>query len=483
MPPLNPLPPSASGEIALSLVADKAAAADSVVSLGVPFAPGTLVDETAIAVIDASGREIAIHARALARWPKDGSLRSVFVAFKATLPAGARANYRLQYGKAPTLPALGAQTPNPDGPVAATLPAQWYSASEVSGRLLPVAANKRFALFDSTLETTLWGINYASFGVNCSSTASHRTYYDGPHAMYQLFLRTGDPRHYRRAREEAQWYRANELRWHEGRAMAVQNCQAASWTPAVALDWSVLRRMLAQGMLDDHLISGDPAAREAVLGLGEAYRRTLPALTAGSAPSVEATERNLGWTVMGLASYYALDNSARVKDALTSLVDRTIAWQNRGTSGGFEHDIVRPDPTECSNGPRGASPFMTSLLVDGLMDYHKLTGDARITDAVRKLAQWYETQAVTTDRKAFRYLWNCLDNAYDDSSVADLNLLIGHVFGAAYYLTGETKWLTFGDAMASSGLEAIYTKRPKQWNQASRSFGKYLGYRSLGATP
>ena len=158
MPPPNPLPPSASGEIALSLVADKAAAADSVVSLGVPFAPGTLVDETAIAVIDASGREIATHARALARWPKDGSLRSVFVAFKATLPAGARANYRLQYGKAPTLPALGAQTPNPDGPVAATLPAQWYSASEVSGRLLPVAANKRFALFDSTLTAAREGL-------------------------------------------------------------------------------------------------------------------------------------------------------------------------------------------------------------------------------------------------------------------------------------------------------------------------------------
>jgi hypothetical protein len=464
-------------------VADKAAAADAVVSLGVPFPPGVLFDERAVVVLDATGREIATHARALASWPKDGSLRSVFVAFKASLPMGSRAAYSVRYGSSPSVPAPAALAPNPDGPVVAALSADWYGTSEVSGRLLPVAANKRFAAFDSTLESTLWGINYATYGVNCSSTSSHRTYYDGPHAMYQLFLRTGEARHFRRAREEALWYRANELRWHEGRAMAVQVCQSASWTPAAGLDWSVLRRMLAQGMLDDHLITGDAAAREAVIGMGEAYRRNLPALTAGASPSIEATERNLGWTLMGLASYYALDSSAPVRDAMTALAERAMAWQNRGTSGAFEHDIVRPDPSECSNGPRGASPFMTALLVDGLMEYHTLSGDVRIAEVVRKVAQWYETQAITSDRKAFRYLWNCLNDPYDDSGVADLNLLIAHVFGSAYYLTRDPKWLSFGDAMASAGVDAIYTKRPKQWNQASRSFGKFLGLRALGAAP
>jgi len=121
--------------------------------------------------------------------------------------------------------------------------------------------------------------------------------------------------------------------------------------------------------------------------------------------------------------------------------------------------------------------------VDGLMDYHQLTADTRVKEALRKLATWYETLAITSDKKAFRYLWNCLDDPYDDSAVADLNLLIGHVFGATYALTLDAHWLTFGDAMATSGIEAIYTKRPKQWNQTSRSFGKYLGYRSLGLAP
>jgi len=465
------------------LVADRGAASNAVVSLGVPFPPGALFDSGKVAVRSDAGSEIPVHVAPLAYWPKDGSLRSVLIAFRATMPSGSTLNYTVTYGASRSLPASETLTPNPDGPVAALLPADWYSSSQVSGTLVPVKANKRFAAYDAMLESTLWGIDYSAYGVNCASTTNHRTYYDGPHALYQLFLRTGDVRHYRRAREEALWYRANELRWYEGRAMAIQACQASGWTPATALDWSVLRRMASQGMLDDHLITGDASAREAVLGLGEAYRRNLPALIAGSPNSLETTERNMGWTLMGLAAYAALDNRTVVKDAMTSVVDRAVAWQARGTSGAFEHDLVRPDPTECSDGPRGGSPFMTSLLIDGLLDYHQLTQDARVADVVRKAAQWYESQAITSDKKAFRYLWNCLSNAYDDSSVADLNLLIGQVFGAAYALTGDIHWLALGDSMADSGVEAMYSKRPKQWNQASRSFGKYMGYRSKARTP
>ncbi|MEQ1807968.1 MAG: hypothetical protein ABL900_21510, partial [Burkholderiaceae bacterium] len=100
-------PTAKRGSIALALFADRSAGADAVVSLGVPFPPGTLFDDRAIAVLDASGREIAVHSRALARWPTDRSMRSVFVAFKASLSVGARANFQLQYGAAPNVPSLG----------------------------------------------------------------------------------------------------------------------------------------------------------------------------------------------------------------------------------------------------------------------------------------------------------------------------------------------------------------------------------------
>ncbi len=482
LPGEDAAPPPTSGKLAVSLEADKGAGADVVVSLGVPFPPGALADAKNVALFDDAGKEIPIAATALAKWPRDGSVRSVLVAFRATLAASAKATRELRYG-APRTADAGTLAPNPDGPIAATLPAEWLSASRVSGVLLPVAANKKFAAYDTELEQELFKIAWSTFGSNCGSTTNHRTYYDSPHGMYQLYARVGDARHYRRAREEAVWYRANELRWYEGRAMAVQVCQAAGWTPATIIDWGVLRRMLGQGMLDDYLLTGDPAAKEAVLGLGEAYRRNLPALTSGKEVTLEVTERNMAWPLMGLAAYYALDARKEVRDALDSVAARTIAWQAKGTSGAFEHDIVRPDPSECSNGPAGGSPFMTSLLVDGLMDYHALTGDARVADVVKKVATWYETKAITTDKKAFRYLWNCASDPYDDSSYADLNLLIGHVFGAAYHLTKDKHWLDFGDTIAASGVDAIYVARPKQWNQGARAFGRYLGYRAEGATP
>ncbi len=475
-------PAPSAGKIALTLTADKGAGNDAAVSLGVPFPPGALRDAKNVAVFDTAAKEVAASASILATWPVDGSIRSVLVAFRTTLAASATATWEIRYG-APRAADAATIAPNPDGPIAATLPAQWLSSSRVSGVLLPVASNKRFAAYDTELEKQLWAIPWSTYGSNCGSTASHRTYYDAPHGMYQLYARVGDAKHYRRAREEAVLYRTTELRWYEGRAMAVQICQAAGWTPSVIIDWGVLRRMLGQGMLDDYLLTGDPAAREAVLGLGEAFRRNLPALTTGKEVTLEVTERNMAWPMMGLAAYYALDQRKEVKDAVESVLTRTVAWQARGTSGAFEHDIVRPDPSECSNGPAGGSPFMTSLLVDGLMDVHALTADARIPDVVKKVAAWYETRAITTDKKAFRYLWSCLSNPYDDSTYADLNLLIGHVFGAAFHLTADKHWLTFGDTMADSGVAAIFVSRPKQWNQGARAFGRYLGYRAAGAVP
>lgn len=78
--------------------------------------------------------------------------------------------------------------------------------------------------------------------------------------------------------------------------------------------------------------------------------------------------------------------------------------------------------------------------------------------------------AITSDKKAFRHLWNGLDNAYNDSDTADLNLLIVHVFGAAYAVTKDKYWLDIGDKIADSGIAAMYVeaeavepRRPIVW--------------------
>ena len=464
----------------LTLHADIGSASIDTVSVAVPLRPGHLFDPSLLALHDDQDQEVAIQVEPLAIWPQDGSLRSVLMLFNTTLAQGSTQSYSVHIGNSRTVPDLTSLVAIPDGPVVGAFSPSLYHQGRLNGGpLSSVADNTQFAAYDVEMEDELFNMSpaYTSYGVSCGSTSLHRTYYDGIHAMYALFLRTGDPKYYRRAREEATFYRSNELVNVPG-GMAIQTCQGA-WEPSQPMAWGVIRRMLGQGMLDDYLISGDPSARDAALSIGEAFRQNLPALRNGSENVLRVTERNMGWTMLGLSAYYALDQRPEVKEALESVVDETIAWQSESTSGAFEHDLVRPDPDECSSGPNGGSPFMTSLLVDGLMDYYFLTYDARIADVVENVANWLHDSARTSDGTAFRYLWNCLSDEYDDSSTADLNLLIVHVYGAAYALTGEESFITKGDAMAQSGVENMYVGRPKQWNQAGRSFGKYLGYRVL----
>ena len=483
-PPAVPSGLPLTGTIDVTLTADQGAANDAAVTFGLPFPQGILKSEKNVTLKNAAGANVPVTTTALARWPADGSIRSVLVAFKTSLAAGAKEAWKIDYGTPRSGPDAGPIVPNPDGPIAATPSAEFYAKSQVGGIILPVAQNKRFAQYDIDLTNGFAAFDLGSFGVDCNASAG-RTYYDGPHAQYQRFLRSGDPKHFRIARGEARWFRDHEVAWFADRQVAIQKCEPAGWTPKRPMDGGTLRMMLSQGMLDDYLVTGDGAAREVLVGMGEAYRLNIPALTSGDKIVLEITERNLAWPLMGLTSYYAVDQRNEVRLAMTDLVNRAIAWQGRGTSGALEHDIVRADPEECGNGPSGASPFMTSLVVDGMMDYWLLTSDsARVVPFMIKLATWYEKSAITPDKKGFRYLWNCTTEPYEDSTdYAELNILINHVFGATYMLTRDNHWLEFGDKMADSGIEAFFAKRPKQWNQSARTFGKYLGYRALGATP
>ncbi|WP_437512111.1 hypothetical protein [Sorangium sp. So ce1099] len=525
----RPAPP-AEGSVPLLLVADAAPSAPAKrppgatlpaqadVSAGVPFAPGALRDVRLLRLRDGRGAPIPLRATPLAVWPLDGSIRSALIAFRAALAPGERAIYTLEYGAppgpaksappgddpggaprprapagspgqradAPVAPAAAldeALLPHPDGPIAAVLPPSWYAASEVCGPQLPAMDDRRFPGFESGIERGLERMTpaYDSYGVSCSGP--HRTYYDGPHALYQRFLRNGDAARYRRARAEAVWYRRHELRFSPDRRLAVHVCETEGWTPAKPLSWQVLRRTLGQGMLDDYLLTGDPAAKEAVLATGEALRQNLAALTGGKEDVLRVTERNMAWAMLTLSSYYALDPRPELLAALRGIADRAVAWQQQGASGAFEHDLHRADPSECERGPRGGSPFMTALLVDALMDYRALTGDPRVREVVARAAGWLEERALTSDRRAFRYLWGCETDAYDDSGTADLNLLIVPVFGAAYALTRDPRWIAVGDALADVGVKEMRVKQPKQWNQAMRAFGRYLGYRAALAGP
>ncbi|HEU4532940.1 MAG TPA: hypothetical protein VFS00_02435, partial [Polyangiaceae bacterium] len=290
----------ARGRLRVDVVADRGPLEGGVVSLGVPFPPGALRDPSMLRVLNERGEEVAAHAASLARWPADGSQRAVLVAFRASLAAGAAATWAIEYGAKRTREA-GALAAEPDGRAVAALPPAWYARSLVVGYRVGAGENEAFGAWGEKVERALAEMAPAwqAYGLSCRTTALERTYYDGPHALFQRFLYRGTAGAYRRAREESTWYRANELRWFDGGKVAAYAC-AEGWADDRAMPWQHLRNMLGQGMLDDYLLTGDPEALRALRGLGEAYRRNLPALAAGPRPALRATERNLAWPLMGL---------------------------------------------------------------------------------------------------------------------------------------------------------------------------------------
>lgn len=471
-------------EVDVTLYADQGAS-DGAISFALPMKPGLAFDDAQIKVLD--GDELVpAHYDTLALWPDDDSLRSVLITLSTDLAMDAQQVLRIQINTPrDTSTDLTGLSPRPDGPVIGVLPAAWYVESRVVTAPMQTSAQSPHQAYETEVLRNLFEMDpaYESYGVSCGSTSSHRTYYDGIRGIYALFLRTGDPKLYRRARQEATWYRDNELLWSDGRDHAYHICQGEGWTPDTPLGWSVLRRMTGQGMLDDYLLSGDPEAKESVLAMGQAFVDNLPALRTPSSNdphgSIQSTERNLAWTMMGVASAYAISGSQEHRDALVSLMDEVIEWQNRGDSGALEHDIKRPDPSECSDGPAGGSPFMTSLVVDAVMDHYTLVRDARALLVVSKIAQWMHEDALKPNGQTWRYLWNCASNSYDEGGYNDLNLMMVHVYGAAYLATGDQAWIERGDALLEFGLADMFTRRPKQWNQSTRTFGKYLGYRLI----
>ncbi len=67
------------------------------VTSGVPFAEGTLHNEKAVALFNASDEEVPLQTEVLTRW-KDGSIRWLLLDFQVDLPAHQKSSWTLKYG-------------------------------------------------------------------------------------------------------------------------------------------------------------------------------------------------------------------------------------------------------------------------------------------------------------------------------------------------------------------------------------------------
>lgn len=159
-------------------------------------------------------------------------------------------------------------------------------------------------------------------------------------------------------------------------------------------------------------------------------------------------------------------------------------------------------------GPLWEQPFEVGLLLEALIAIHLITNDATVRTSILKAVDhlWSIWRIDTVPEMPavqwrqipyFRYpdgTWQGethLAGGWDTNTIREgrqRNSLIVHAFGYAYQLTGDPKYKIEGDEVFAAtyghgqgpGADAFYGLadfRAKEYNQAYRSAGRYLGWR------
>ncbi len=430
------------------------------VSSGVPFAPGQLDSERNFAVFDINGNEIPIAVKALARWPQDNSIRSLLVQFPMEIPHKYK-QVSIRWGIPRTTQDLIPATVDwilPEGFM--MLPVGWLCKTEIIGEQIPFGQTY-FPVYDSNIDKYYPKISKTPWTGDISKDG----YYSTPHVFYQLYIRTGEDKYFESARRELVHYRDEIIQ--EGPHRGKHKTQKKT------------RYIYVEAMVDDYLLTGDPKSLEVAGYMAEYLKKNYSPSNAYYPKNSERfwTERETAFPLLGIITYYELTGNKEYLDAAQQIVQnlyKTQAeWPGRG---GFIHNLYAHDTSEGARRDEyGGSPFMTGLLLEGIIEYHRLTGSNIAKDSIFRALDWLMNEGLAPEGKSFVYL-TC--DKYRDEGHPDLNMLIVHAFGYGYKISGYTRkdYLDVGNKVFEEGVKHGYLKGRKHFNQNYRSSGHYLAY-------
>jgi hypothetical protein len=432
----------------------------NLVSNAIPFKRGALTNARNFRILDGSN-EVVLASKVLAVWPQDNSIRSILVQFVAP---SAKA-YQLQIGVARTTVDASLIPVTWDLPVRIfTLPASYLSDSQIFWEQKPLGQSG-FPSWDSKQ------INYYSRieTVGTSTCANTDQYYDSITSTYQLYARTGDLKYLVNGRRWALHHRRDQI-YLSGSLIGRGRCSDSGKT----------RYTFPQGLVQDYFMFGDEEAKRVSGLITDNFYMTHEAGYYYIAPNTRGwwTEREPAFALIGLLAHYEATNDpkylAKARERVTALHRMQIENNRRA----WVHNLYDHDPSEgCSTSDWGSSPWMSGLLLEGVIKYHKLTGEAMARESVLMAVDDLRARYVATGDyagRSFKYL-GC---SYYEDGTPDLDNLIAHAFGYAYKLTGNTSYKDFGTAIFNTSVADGYTGASKQYNQQFRSSGHFVAYLS-----
>ncbi len=464
LPALPPKPPAVtSGELTLAAVKlRESGRTHTLVSQGIPFAPGQLSDERNVAVL-AGDVELPLGAKALARWPQDGSIRSLLVQFRLDADQ-LRGPITMRWGTARTttdVPVTPVTWKIPEGFL--LLPARWLCDSEVIGEQVPMGDND-VPEYDERIQ------QYYPDRRDDPPTGDIREdgYYSTPHVFYQLYVRSGDADIFLAARHEVLQYREQEILLdgpERGRHRR----------------YGETRYLYVEALVDDYLLTGDERSKEVAGFMADHLLRQFPPARAFYPKDADNfwTEREAAFPFLGVVLYYSITGDPAYRKAADQYMDNLYRMQRQWPGrGGFIHNLYAHDTEEgCRPDEYGGSPFMTGLLLEPIIDYHRLTGSPTAARSIFLALDWLMREGLSGSGDTFLYL-TCDMHRQDQDPTPDLNFLVVHAFGYGYRLSGYQRheYLALGRTLLERGVHDAFLKNRKHFNQNFRSSGHFLAY-------
>ena len=425
------------------------------VNFGVPFPKGTLKGNESLE-FSTEKEKLSVSFRVISKW-EDGTVRAVFCSLNTTLSAGQTLSGALTW-----VPGSGEAKPLEQSELTrieikdikafVKVDPKWICNSGVFGYILPSEENGEYAKYEKRFKSA-----YEQCVKNVKKGKIEISYYDLAHALYSMALRSGNKEYYLAAHKETKRYIDEEL-IKEG-SLKGQN-KSASGNP---LPWRGLRVMYIEGLVDDYLVTGDGES------LMYAELQANNFVNCIREKDMYVNERNPGWPILELLNFYELTGKKEYREKAEWIINIVLGWQDKA-SGGWKR--VYEDKEECNHPEhRGGSAFMTTILMEGLIRYHMLTGDEKVRIAIIRGNDWLINEMYIPSAKTFKYI-QCPER---EGSVLSLNTMFFEMLGYASYLSKDGKYDKVTKEVVESTIKSgNYANHVKEFAQAFRSSGRGL---------
>lgn len=372
------------------------------ITVGIPFAPGQLTDARRVRILDAKGHEIAAHVEPVLTWHfKDGSIRAVRAQFHAPL-LGDQAELHFSFNEPRSLEAPGWPIADEDVDggegvrmpgALATLSPQWLCASLIAGPQVPMRADNAY---DRYVDTQF------DWARKLPSSDSTAWLFDRASTLYKLYVRSGRLDYLRAAVASYRFYMSHVHRegpaFHFGLHPHSECLGGWAFDKVKPCD---VKYVYIEPILLALALSGDDSRHDATL-----VRHMAAVWDSGGWSGISGayenidqiyTERHTGLGLIEIVAAYEVTGDEYYRLDIA----RRIGWlqqhqtknpDGQPADGSWRHSWQKHegDDYDPETDVRGASPWMSENIVDGLWHAWLVTADSRIPAMLTAFGRYLE---------------------------------------------------------------------------------------------